>query len=100
MRLLIVKLGATGDVVRTTPILTRFSGEVTWITAAKNVVFVQGIRNGLRGLSWEQREQARDQRYDLVVNLEDDLESAQFLKTIEHSQLFGAYADDVNRLRY
>jgi heptosyltransferase-2 len=100
MKLLIVKLGATGDVVRTTPILSRFSAEVTWITAAKNVVFVDGIREGLRSLPWERREEARNQQYDLVINLEDDLDSAQFIKTVEHSQLFGAYADDSNRLRY
>ena len=35
MNVLIVKLGATGDVVRTTPLLKRFTGPVTWITAAK-----------------------------------------------------------------
>jgi ADP-heptose:LPS heptosyltransferase len=43
MNVLIVKLGATGDVVRTTPLLRRLSGSVTWITAAKNGVFLEGL---------------------------------------------------------
>ena len=100
MKLLIVKLGATGDVVRTTPLLTRFNAEATWITAAKNVVFVEKVREGLRCLPWERREEARDQSYDLVINLEDDLESAQFVKGVAYSQLFGAYADDAGQMRY
>src|SRR5262245_54472824 len=100
MKLLIVKLGATGDVVRTTPLLTRFNAEATWITAARNMVFVENIREGLRCLSWERREEALDQSYDLVINLEDDLDSAQFLKSVKHRQLFGAYVDDAGQMRY
>jgi hypothetical protein len=34
---LILKLGATGDVVRTTPPLKQLAGDISWITAAKNV---------------------------------------------------------------
>ena len=36
MNILIIKLGATGDVVRTTPLLRHFKGSVTWLTTAKN----------------------------------------------------------------
>jgi len=58
MNVLIVKLGATGDVVRTTPLLRRFTGTVTWITAAKNLPLLENLREGLRCFSWEQRERA------------------------------------------
>ena len=37
MRILIIKLGATGDVVRTTPLLRRFRGSIGWITAERDV---------------------------------------------------------------
>ena len=100
MNVLILKLGATGDVVRTTPLLRRFTGPVTWITAAKNLVFVENLRPNLRCLSWEQREAARDTRYDLVINLEDELESARFLTTVQYAKLFGAYADEGGAMRY
>ena len=81
MNILIIKLGATGDVVRTTPLLRRLSGSVTWITAAKNGVLLDGLSDNLRHFSWEARARALDIPYDLAINLEDTLEAAIFLKT-------------------
>src|SRR5438067_3698951 len=39
MNVLIIKLGAAGDVVRTTTLLRRLSGQITWLTEAKNTIF-------------------------------------------------------------
>jgi heptosyltransferase-2 len=100
MNVLIVKLGATGDVVRTTPLLRRLSGSVTWITAAKNGVLVDGLSDNLRHFSWEARARALDIPYDLAINLEDTLEAAMFLKTVRPAEIFGAYSDSSQRLRY
>jgi heptosyltransferase II len=100
MNILILKLGATGDVVRTTPLLHRLSGSVTWITAAKNCVFLGGLADNLRHFSWEARARALDIRYDLAINLEDTLEVALFLKNLRPAEIFGAYADSSRRLRY
>jgi ADP-heptose:LPS heptosyltransferase len=97
---LIVKIGATGDVVRTTPLLRRLSGSVTWVTAAKNAGFLDGLADNLRHFSWEARARALDIPYDLAINLEDTLEVALFLKTVRPAQIFGAYADASNRLCY
>ncbi len=100
MNVLIVKLGATGDVVRTTPVLRRLSGSVTWITAAKNAVLLDGLSDNLRHFSWEARARALDIPYDLVINLEDTIEVALFLKSVRTSETFGAYADSSEGLRY
>jgi lipopolysaccharide heptosyltransferase II len=100
MNVLIVKLGATGDVVRTTPLLRRLNGSVTWITAAKNGVLLDGLSDNLRHFSWEARARALDIRYDLAINLEDTLEVAIFLKTVRPAEIFGAYSDSSQRLRY
>src|SRR5215831_15498741 len=100
MNTLIVKLGATGDVVRTTPLLRRLKGDVTWLTETKNLVLLQNLKENLRCFPWEQRESVRDRRYDLVINLEDTTEVAHFLKTIQYDQLFGAYADSADLVRY
>jgi ADP-heptose:LPS heptosyltransferase len=97
---LIAKLGATGDVVRTTPLLRRFNGQITWVTAAKNTVLLENLADNLQGFSWEERERVSDMQYDLVINLEDTLEVAQFLKTVRCSETFGAYIDSGNSLRY
>jgi ADP-heptose:LPS heptosyltransferase len=100
MKVLIIKLGATGDVVRTTPLLRQFLGEITWLTAAKNTVLLEGLKNNLRSYSWEDRVRILNTDYDLVINLEDTLDVAQFLKTLSCKEIFGAYVDSNNSLRY
>jgi len=97
---LIVKVGATGDVVRTTPLLSRLKGQVTWLTASKNTVLLEGLNCDLRCFSWEERERALDTRYDLGINLEDTLDVGQFLKTLRCKEIFGAYVDSNDSLRY
>jgi ADP-heptose:LPS heptosyltransferase len=97
---LITKLGATGDVVRTTPLLRRLPGDITWITAEKNTVLLRGLKDNLRCLSWEERERAPDRHYDLAINLEDTLDVARFLNTVRSGEIFGAYLDSSNSLRY
>jgi ADP-heptose:LPS heptosyltransferase len=100
MNTLIIKLGATGDVVRTTPLLNQLTGEVTWITALKNLPLVAGVRENVRCLSWEDRHQALDRRYELAINLEDAAETGRFVKKVEHDELFGAYVDSQGSLKY
>src|SRR5215469_10599058 len=91
MRTLIIKLGATGDVVRTTPLLGRLDGEMTWLTTGKNSVLLDGVANNLHCFSWEERAKISGCRYDLVINLEDTLDVAQFLRTVQCDEIFGAY---------
>ena len=100
MNVLIVKLGAAGDVVRTTTLLRRLSGEVTWLTEAKNTVLLEGVKQGLKCVSWEQRDETKGTLYDLVVNLEDTHQIGSFLKLLDYKQLFGPYVDSTNALRY
>ena len=100
MSVLVIKLGATGDVVRTTPLLRRLSGSVTWITAVKNCTLLDGLADNLRHFPWEARARALDIPYDLAINLEDTLEVAYFLKSVRSAEIFGAYADSCDRLCY
>ena len=66
---LIIKLGATGDVVRTTPLLRRLDGKVSWITAENNLALLEGIDREVRCMSWENRRRVADTAYDLVITL-------------------------------
>jgi len=100
MNTLIIKLGATGDVVRTTPLLRRLRGSVTWITAANNCALLDGLAENLRHFPWEARARALDIPYDLAINLEDSLDVAHFLKSVRSAEIFGAYADSSDRLCY
>jgi len=100
MNILIIKLGATGDVVRTTALLRRLRGQVSWITAANNLGLLETGRADLRSVAWEQRALLCDRHYDLVINLEDTLEIARFLQTVSSSRIFGAYTADGRTLVY
>lgn len=100
MNFLIIKLNATGDVVRTTPLLSRLEGEITWITARNNLGLLDQLTGNLRSVSWEDREIVRDRDFDLVINLEDDAKCAAFLKSVRYRQLFGAYMNARGGLVY
>lgn len=100
MNTLILKLGATGDVVRTTPLLKHLPGDVSWVTAAKNVSLLNGLTRTLRTVAWEDRTQFADREYDLVINLEDTTEVAAFLGQLKYKRLFGAYAKTDGSLAY
>lgn len=100
MSVLIIKLGATGDVVRTTPLLRRLDGPVSWITAEKNLALLEGIDREVSCVSWENRRRVADTTYDLVINLEDDRETSSFLKELKFKQLFGAHLNGEDKLTY
>jgi len=75
MNSLIVKLGATGDVVRTTALLHRLAGRITWVTARPNEILLNGLPNTageLRVVLWNDVHTLDREAFDLVLNLEDD----------------------------
>jgi ADP-heptose:LPS heptosyltransferase len=100
MEFLIVKLGASGDVVRTTTLLRSLRGEITWLTDPKNIVLLRDLPQDVRCFSWEERDRCRARRYDLVINLEDTLEVATYLATLDHKRLWGAHLGPDNSVVY
>ena len=97
---LIIKLGASGDVVRTTPLLHVLPGEVHWLTDDRNFPLVDGIDELAMAVRWSDRERLAGRRYDLVINLEDSNAAAEVLRGITYNQLFGAYLDAEGNLAY
>jgi ADP-heptose:LPS heptosyltransferase len=100
METLIIKLNATGDVVRTTPLLRRLRGQVTWITDQRNRELLDGLSSNILCLDWDSRSQAQHSRYDVLINLEDDAASGAFAATVPHDRLFGAYLTAEGRVAY
>ena len=100
MNTLIVKLNATGDVVRTTALVHKLEGSITWITARSNVPLLTGLTRPLRCLAWEQRDEALTAEYDLAINLEDDVEPAAFVARTRSARVFGAVLEAGNRVGY
>jgi len=100
MRVLIIKLGATGDVLRTTTLLRIFTDEVDWITSEINVSMLSNADFQVDTCAWEDAGRLRNKKYDLVINLEDTAETAGFLRHIEYGDLYGAYLDNKDKLVY
>jgi heptosyltransferase-2 len=103
METLIVKLGATGDVVRTTPLLRRLDGQVVWLTAGKNKSLVEGLLGvpvDLQIVTWEDRSILSGRSFDLVIHLEDDEETAGIQQSIRAKRLFGAYRGSDGQMGY
>ena len=103
MEILIVKLGAAGDVVRTTPLLRRLDGRVTWVTASSNKPLLDPLEKtqaNLRVLEWAERSILVGQRFDLVINLEDDPEIAGIFDSVSTTRLFGAFKNAEQSMSY
>ncbi len=93
-RILIIKLGALGDVIRTTPVLRRLEGNITWVTSRPALPLLSGNPLIRRLLAVEDGGFRVDGRYDLVINLEDDLASAQMASSAAGGDVIGPYIRD------
>lgn len=100
MKILIIKLGAAGDVLRTTPILNVLTGDIVWITSSDNRVLLGGNERINRCISWEDVEGLATLEYDLVINLEDSITVGQFVQRLKYKYIFGAYLNKSNVLVY
>jgi hypothetical protein len=75
-------------------------GQISWITAEKDLLLIEGIDREVHCVSWENRRRVADATYDLVINLEDDRETSAFLKELKFKQLFGAHLNEDGTLPY
>lgn len=101
MKILIIKLGAAGDVVRTTTLLHLFKNDsVEWITSKENAILLKDNPFIARVIATDELNNTKFDNYDLVINLEDNFESANLLFNIKYNDLFGCYLDKSNKLTY
>lgn len=100
MNILIIKLGASGDVVRTTTLLNKLQGDIYWITSDENLVLLSDNQRIRLAVSWKQASDLLSIEFDLVINLEDSLEVAMSLKQFKYKDLFGAYVNGSNNVEY
>ena len=85
MRILIIKVGALGDVIRTSFIAQalkdkyyKFNPEIYWVTS--NVAKALFVNNPYvdKIVTGDKRDFLRKIKFDLIINLEEDLENCQF----------------------
>jgi heptosyltransferase-2 len=99
-KILIVKIGALGDVVRTTPILRVLKGNIFWITSKEAFEILPKIKN-LKVLTPERIDILRNLDFDSILNLEEDENLAKRLSKLKTKKLIGVYFDfKENKISY
>jgi ADP-heptose:LPS heptosyltransferase len=92
-RILIIKLGAIGDVIRTTPLLTRLKQEypnshVTWLTQSPAVLPKEMI-DEIFTPDFLSFYKIKTQHYDIAINLDKEIEACALLAEVDSVEKFG-----------
>lgn len=92
-RILIIKLGAIGDVIRTTPLLTRFRKEypnchISWITQSP-AVLPKELVDEIYTPDFLSIYKIKQYKYDIAINLDKEVEACALLAEVESERKFG-----------
>jgi len=100
MDILVIKLGAIGDVIRTTAMLPGLKEKykncrIDWVTKKEsfNILKNNGLINKIF-LIENDVEKIKNNGYDLIINLDDDNEACKMACEIAHKDVIGAYLDN------
>jgi heptosyltransferase-2 len=92
-RILFIKLGAIGDVIRTTPLLAKYKKEYgdchfTWITHSPQVVPIDEVDVIYK---WDAPSVSllANQEFDIAINLDKDKEACMLLSHVDAREKFG-----------
>lgn len=94
MKILIIKLGAIGDVIRTTSILSGLKEKykncrIDWVTKKESFDILKN--NTLINKIYLIDKNIKDKKYDLVISLDDDYEACKLAEKITSKKITGAY---------
>ncbi|HEX3007882.1 MAG TPA: glycosyltransferase family 9 protein [Bacteroidales bacterium] len=92
-KILIIKLGAIGDVIRTTPLVVRFKKLypgclITWITLSPEVLPSDQVDIILK-FDFPSIYAVQNQKFDIAINLDKEIEACALLKDVDALQKYG-----------
>lgn len=99
---LIVKLGALGDVVRTTVLLRVLDGEIYWLSQ-RNAADLLGSRKVSRTFFVEDNADLASIgkiRFDLIINLDEDPAVLRLVKSLKTDRLIGVFLNRYGQVDY
>lgn len=106
-RIGIIKLGALGDVLRTTallgPLRQRYpNAQVVWITSNEALALLEGNPAIDRALAYRRslRRELEGLQFDLLVSMDEEPHACELATTLETHELIGAYQDPQGRMTY
>lgn len=91
--ILIIKLGALGDVIRTTPLVTRFRKEfpgcrITWITQSP-AILPKNLIEEILPFDFNSVFSVAHRKFDIAINLDKETEACSLLADVDAKQKFG-----------
>lgn len=92
-KILIIKLGAIGDVIRTTPLLEKYysiypDAQITWLTHFPDILPANQIHKILKADALQYWKLAQS-KFDIVINLDKDEEACRLLDSISATEKYG-----------
>ena len=94
-KILLVKTGATGDVLRTSVLLHILQGEIYWITKQANIALFSQESSNIRFIAEEEIPgDLFSIEFDLLINFEEDLALARRLLAVKAKQTVGIHYGD------
>ena len=92
-KILLIKLGAIGDVIRTTPLLNRLrttypDSHITWLTYFPDILPASQI-NSIKKFDFNSFVCASNDHFDIAVNLDKDKEACILLAEVSANEKFG-----------
>ena len=97
-RILIIKLGAMGDVIRTTPLVTRFKHlyphcRITWVTLFPDILPGNQV-DEILSLDIKATLYVGNTHWDIAINLDKEKEAAALLKIVDATEKYGFILKD------
>jgi ADP-heptose:LPS heptosyltransferase len=92
-RILIIKLGAIGDVIRSTPLIVKYRQlypdcHITWITQSPEILPADKI-NIICKFDFSSVYAIQNMRFDIAVNLDKETEACCLLRDVEATEKYG-----------
>lgn len=99
---LIIKLGALGDVIRTTPLLHVLSGDIYWATKKECIPLLPANGRFIKKVIDIDcaEEILAKMNFNLILSFDDELRAARLATTLNRAELIGSYLDSNGKLKY
>lgn len=104
MDILIIKLGAIGDILRTTSILPGLKGKyggcrIKWVTKRDSFDILKNnsLINAIYLIEDNLKVRLKNENFDLIVNFDDDREACELASYLNSKKIIGAYLKNNKR---
>lgn len=97
-RILIIKLGAMGDVIRTTPLVVKYrklypNCHITWVTDTPQILPPDQV-DEIYKFEFRSIYKIRNRKYDIAINLDKDVEACMLLNEVKATDKYGFIWND------